>query len=139
MQPCYGITETRLTAYYSELRAIGVGPVEEGPFTKAVLCLSGLRYAFSYYKAAHSGSEFETLYSPAHRPDDGLHETACIVVKRLTRGARSRTITSALAPANQQGSVNEEWLRWQLAWLSSHEMGGGRVQDWLTRTGAPEG
>jgi len=55
------------------------------------------------------------------------------------RGARSRTITSALALAKQHGSTNEEWLRWQLAWVSSKEMAKGRVQDWLTRTGVQEG
>ena len=89
MQPCHGITEARLTAYYADLRAIGVGAVEEDPSTKAVLCLSGLHYAFSYYKATRSGSEFETFFAPAHRPDDGLHETAHMVLKRLMRAARS--------------------------------------------------
>jgi hypothetical protein len=139
MQPCFGITETRLTNYYTGLRVIGVGAVEEDPSTKALLCLSGLHYAFSYYKAARSGSEFETYYGPAHRPDDGLRDTAFTVLKRLMRGSRSRTITGALAVANQQGPMNEEWLRWQLAWVSSDDMAKGRVQDWLTRTGVKEG
>jgi hypothetical protein len=65
IQPYYGITEDRLTRYYGDLRTSGVGLVEEDPFTWALLCLTGLRYAFSYYKAARSGSECETFYAPA--------------------------------------------------------------------------
>ena len=113
MQPCYGITETRLTSYYTGLRVIGVGAVEVDPFTKALLCLSGLHYAFSYYKAARSGSEFETFYAPAHRADDGLHDTARTILRRLMRGARRRTINNAIALASKQGPLNEEWLRWR--------------------------
>lgn len=35
--------------------------------------------------------------------------------------------------------MNEEWFRWQLAWVASEDMAKGRVQGWLTRTGVKEG
>ena len=113
--------------------------MEQDTFTKEILCLSGLHYAFSYYKAARAGSEFETFYAPAHRPDDGLDDAARMVVKRLMRQARSRTITDAISTASDQRPSNEEWLRWQLAWVSSDDLARGKVQDWLNRTGTQEG
>lgn len=118
---------------------MGVDPVQDNPFTKALLFLSGLRYAFSYYKAARSGSEFETYYRPAHQLDDGLHDSACIFLKRLMRTARSRDVTGSLALLKNRGPINEEWFRLQIAWLSSDEITSGTVRKWLTKTGHEEG
>jgi hypothetical protein len=129
MRSCYGITPDRLTKYYGDLRDIGVGPVERNPFTKALLYLSGLHYAFSYYEAARSGSEFETCYVPVHRLNDGLEASARIIFKRLMRSARGRETTSAMALAKQQGLINAEWFRLQIAWISSGDISEEVVQE----------
>jgi hypothetical protein len=142
MQPCYGINDARLTEFYSTLRRIGAGAIENDPFTKALLWLAGLKYAFSYFKAANSGSKFETYLAPAHRLDDGLHETACMVLKRLMRGARSRTMTNTIKEMKEAvaaGLMNEEWSRIQLTWVLSRAIEDGRVHGWLARTNAQEG
>jgi len=134
MQTCYGITYDRLSKFYQDLRSLGVGPVESNSFTKSLLCLSGLHYAFSYYKAARSGSEFETYYGPAHKSEDGLDAAARVVLNRLMLETRTRMTTNALNFKKQQGTLNEEWLRLQLAWLCFDTLTKGTVQKWLLRT-----
>jgi hypothetical protein len=133
MQTCYGITHDRLAKFYQELRSLGVGPVEGDPYTKALLFLSGLHYAVSYYKAASSGSEFETYYGPAHKNEDGLDASARVVLKRLMRETRTRTTASAFNFRKQQGPLNEEWFRLQIAWISSEALTKGAVQKWLMK------
>lgn len=139
MQPTYGITHDRLTKYYQDLRDIGVGKVETTSSTRAVLWLSGLHYSFSYCKASLSGSESETHLAPVHWLDDGLDDTASVVLKRLIRVARSRSWASALAIQKERGPINAEWYRVSFAWILSDELLTGSGHKWLAKNEENQG
>ncbi|MGD9874874.1 MAG: hypothetical protein AB7T27_11500 [Kiritimatiellia bacterium] len=140
MQPCFGITQERLLKYYEDMRSLGLEPVETDAATKATLFLSGINYGYSYIKASFGGSENETYFGPAHWPEDGLNETAKIVLKRLMKIAKKRMFTSALKTiCPDRDFLNEECLRLTLAWCSLNELESGTVWKWLERVGPSEG
>ena len=130
MQPVYQIPGDLLKSHAASLDAIA--SVRDCPGELyALLFLTGLHFAFSYFRVSQSGDEFYTNLAPEHCLDDGLDRVANIGLKQLLKQTRRPSTLEAVKYLQTAGSCNPNWLSVSLAFSTFYLKADIAITDWL--------